>query len=431
MSFQGLQVEDLCHGANDWRNIQEVVRAAFKTLYDVVVSQQERIAVLEQLLDTKASMADTNERMTVLEQRLDTKASIADTNEALHTKANKESVAAALHRKANKSELQEKADRAETIQALNTKADQADTAAALNRKADKADVQSALQTKADRADTIQALETKADHAEVLRALDNKSDIDEVRAAIELKADITQVNEALARKANIVEVNKALEFKAEIQEVRRKAEQTAVEELARQVALRANVADVCTLLDSKAGVEDVNNALIELNKELDNKAPLEDFNKIIADQRLINESLVAEQCVARWIWKSGKTKTGHGVPWNVQSVNTNPDNFLWEKDKVHIVVNAPGLYELSFGFFARKKPSVQLLINGEPVLSAINTASYVIHHSSGRLTSVGSHPSGSVTGLTLVDFLALPQRARIAISYNGEEGAEGFLGLRKL
>lgn len=79
----------------------------------------------------------------------------------------------------------------------------------------------------------------------------------------------------------------------------------------------------------------------------------------------------------------------------------------------------------------KKPAVQLLVNGEPVLSAVNSASYVIHHSSGRLTAVGPHTAGSVTGLTLIDFLALPPRAKITITYNGEEGAEGFLSLRKL
>ena len=105
--------------------------------------------------------------------------------------------------------------------------------------------------------------------------------------------------------------------------------------------------------------------------------------------------------------------------------------MWEKDKVHIVTVAPGLYEVTFGFFASKKPTIQLLVNGEPVLSAVNSASYVLHHSSGRLTSVGPHSAGNVTGLTLIDFLALPPKARLAISYNGEEGAEGFIGLRKL
>jgi len=90
-----------------------------------------------------------------------------------------------------------------------------------------------------------------------------------------------------------------------------------------------------------------------------------------------------------------------------------------------------ILQITFGFFANRKPTVQLLVNGEPVLSAINSASYVMHHSSGRLTAVGQHPEGNITGLTMIDFLALPAHARLAISYSGEEGAEGFMGLRKL
>jgi hypothetical protein len=50
---------------------------------------------------------------------------------------------------------------------------------------------------------------------------------------------------------------------------------------------------------------------------------------------------------------------------------------------------PGLYEITFGFFSRRKPTVQLLVNSEPVLSAVNNNSYVVHHSSGRLTT-GEH-----------------------------------------
>jgi hypothetical protein len=45
--------------------------------------------------------------------------------------------------------------------------------------------------------------------------------------------------------------------------------------------------------------------------------------------------------------------------------------------------------------------------------------------------VGRHPAGNVTGLTLIDFLALPPKARIAITYNGEDGGEGFISLKKL
>jgi hypothetical protein len=150
-----------------------------------------------------------------------------------------------------------------------------------------------------------------------------------------------------------------------------------------------------------------------------------------NQTLINEALCAENCVARWIWKSGQVRNGYAIPWEIQTVNTAPDNYLWEKEKTSVMVVSPGLYEISLGFYCNKKPTVQLLINGEPVLSAVNSASYVIHHSSGKLKNVGKHSSGNITGLTLIDFIAIPERARLSISYSGEEGAEGFMGLKKL
>ena len=71
--------------------------------------------------------------------------------------------------------------------------------------------------------------------------------------------------------------------------------------------------------------------------------------------------------------------------------------MWEKDKTSILTVAPGLYEVVFGFFAKKKPTVQLLVNGEPVLSAVNSASYVVHHSSGQLKNAPKHSAGNVTG----------------------------------
>lgn len=35
------------------------------------------------------------------------------------------------------------------------------------------------------------------------------------------------------------------------------------------------------------------------------------------------------------------------------------------------------------------------------------------------------------GLTLVDFLIIPPRARLSLSYSGEFGGEGFLALKRL
>ncbi len=55
------------------------------------------------------------------------------------------------------------------------------------------------------------------------------------------------------------------------------------------------------------------------------------------------------------------------------MNTLPDNFLWEKDKTSILTVAPGLYEISFGFFSRNKPNIQVLVNGEPIITCMNNS----------------------------------------------------------
>jgi hypothetical protein len=90
-----------------------------------------------------------------------------------------------------------------------------------------------------------------------------------------------------------------------------------------------------------------------------KVTANNFREALAEQSTINEALCAENCVARWLWKSGDLINGYAVPWEVQSVNTCPENFLWQEDKTLILTVAPGLYEISFGFYTglAKKPTV--------------------------------------------------------------------------
>jgi hypothetical protein len=32
---------------------------------------------------------------------------------------------------------------------------------------------------------------------------------------------------------------------------------------------------------------------------------------------------------------------------------------------------------------------------------------------------------------MIDYISLPDKARLSVSYSGEEGAEGFFGIKKL
>ena len=126
--------------------------------------------------------------------------------------------------------------------------------------------------------------------------------------------------------------------------------------------------------------------------------------------------------------------------------------------------APGLYELSFGFYPatgaprlrRSPPLIQVLVNGEVALTALNNPNAIQNPGAGggaaspsgssmrmgaggnlgspghdRATSTTGLVSSPVAGMTAWDVLMLPAKAKIAVTYQGEERGEGFLGLRKL
>ena len=277
---------------------------------------------------------------------------------------------------------------------------------------------------------FESLSTKVAHSEIPKIMENKLDITEaskklgIRTSQEdisgLKKEIEKLYIELSRKCN----NSDLDSHVQSTEL-------ALEDVAKDMLLKCNIKDICALLDMKANIDDTNRALSEIHKELDNKLNSRDFSGHVNEYSSVIEALCAENCLGRWLWKSGELKSGNLIPWEIQSVNTAPDNFLWEKEKISIVTVAPGLYQIILGFYSRKKPTIQVLVNGEPIMSAVNSSSYVVHHSSGKLKPVASHPNGNIAGLTMIDFIALPARARISIGYTGEIHSEGFIGLRKL
>lgn len=42
-----------------------------------------------------------------------------------------------------------------------------------------------------------------------------------------------------------------------------------------------------------------------------------------------------------------------------------------------------------GFYAKKKPTIQIIVNGQAIVSAVNSNSYVLHHSSGKLKDISN------------------------------------------
>ena len=86
--------------------------------------------------------------------------------------------------------------------------------------------------------------------------------------------------------------------------------------------------------------------------------------------------------------------------------------------------SPGLYSTKFGFYSNKQINAKVFLNGELVIVANDKTA-----KNGR--SKLQHSAGNVCGLTFSDIVALPERARITISYDSEGVGEGFLIIRKI
>ena len=110
------------------------------------------------------------------------------------------------------------------------------------------------------------------------------------------------------------------------------------------------------------------------------------------------------------------------------MNTAPDNYIWEKDKTMITVVKGGIYQVSLGFYANKKPNVQIIVNTEMVISA-NSGNNSGNKNNG-MNQNNNKKNKKMTGLSLIDFIILQDNSKIAVTYNGEEGF-GFIGLKKL
>ena len=267
---------------------------------------------------------------------------------------------------------------------------------------------------------------------------NKNDLDIILSENNLK--INNNNETITEKLSLTDfedfvnnITLQLKQKLDINKFNNiiSTFNTNFENIHKDMNSKADIKNILDILKNKLDTDNFNNILNNIKKELGSKTPLADFSSAMDNQAIINDTLCNENNIGRWLWKSGKVKNNLSIPWEVQIINTSNDNFLWEKDKSVIGIKEGGLYEVKMGFYADKKPMIQILINGEVIISAINSNSYVIHQSpGGRMKGTGKASFGNVTGLTLVDFILLPDNAKLSISYTGETGI-GFLGLKKL
>lgn len=260
---------------------------------------------------------------------------------------------------------------------------------------------SRIQLKADTSDLEKLLKFSSDsisqqlESSLLQKLSKTPEI----SFLDLKSKLQILSSEIASKASKSDLSGFISLT-----------QNKFEDFSKDLLLKASIKDICILLDMKANIEDINVALSDVHKELDEKSPMSALLSHISEQENLNTNLCILSPSAKYIWKSGDLLNGNLIPWDLQSVNTMPDNFLWNRAESVLVVT-PGLYQVSLGVYniKQKKGILQVIVNGNVMVN-------------GERSYIGS----------FTEILNISEKGKIAVLYTGDScGCEGFLTVTKL
>ena len=189
----------------------------------------------------------------------------------------------------------------------------------------------------------------------------------------------------------------------------------------------NKSQINSLLNSKVNIDELNISLNQIKKELNVKVNNIEFKNAMNNQAMINDIICNENQVGRWLWKSNK-KNKLAIPWDIQSVNTAPDNYLWEKNGININVINGGIYQISLGLYfnfnVNKKIQAQIIVNSDNVINVKNN-----NFNSDFYNTKGNNLK-KMNSISYNDFILLKDNSKIIVTFSGEEGF-GFIGLKKL
>ena len=85
-------VQDLLTGANEWRNIQDIIKLTLKAVCDVVRSQGLAIRELERVIPTKCNKSELNAGLSLKANVSDVSRTVADVAASIDTKLSLEEV---------------------------------------------------------------------------------------------------------------------------------------------------------------------------------------------------------------------------------------------------------------------------------------------------------------------------------------------------
>ena len=192
-------VQDLLTGANEWRNIQDIIKLTLKAVCEVVRTQGLAIRELERVLPTKCNKSELNAGLSLKANVSDVSRTVADVASSIDTKLSTEDVQHLLEEKVSKTDMQ---------YMLSNKVSVDELSRVLENKSNTHEINASLQSLDAKVEDI--------YSELMKKVQNcavQKDFNYMSSLISTKANLDEVNESLQSKANKTSVANALQRKA--------------------------------------------------------------------------------------------------------------------------------------------------------------------------------------------------------------------------
>ena len=269
------------------------------------------------------------------------------------------------------------------------------------------------------------------YEDICKELSNKISITDAKLLLSDKTNNSEKNEddSNINTKYLDDIKKELKQKLNINLFNKVVNQFNVnfENIKKDIHLENNDKDINKLLNTKISNDQFNKFIIDINKKLNEKVNNIDFTSALDNQAIINDTLCNENCIGRWFCKNGINKNNNYIiSWDSQMVNTSPDNFIWEKDKTFILINEEGLYELNLSLYSEKRPTFQVVVNGEIIINNNQNNSTM----NKKMIIQKNSESNNLIGLSVIEFIMLKKQSKLSVLFYGGKGT-AFIGLKKL
>ena len=268
------------------------------------------------------------------------------------------------------------------------------------------------------------------YEDICKELSNKISITDAKLLLSDKTNNSEKNEddSNINTKYLDDIKKELKQKLDINLFNKVVNQFNVnfENIKKDIHLENNDKDMNKLLNTKISNDQFNKFIIDINKKLNEKVNNIDFTSALDNQAIINDTLCNENCIGRWFCKNGINKNNNYIiSWDNQMVNTSPDNFILEKDKTFILINEEGLYELNLSLNSEKRPTFQVVVNGEIIIN--NSQGSTMNK---KMIIQKNSESNNLIGLSVIEFIMLKKQSKLSVLFYGGKGT-AFIGLKKL